>query len=359
MQPATEVLPPVVESPIAEYNEVVAGLAIISAQIKNANYDCTTTAGDEAARKDRQMCVKIRVKLEEKRKEKKAAILERGRLLDGECQRITKIIEELEAIPDAAIKAQEAVVEQRRQAKARADQEARDKQTTRLSNMREFPLKYIGQNIASIDKAIGIVERADLSEFDAVYLPLAQQAQKDARAKLVEMRIAKVAAEAEAVRLAAERAENERVAAENAATAARLWEEGRAAREEQEAARVERERLDGEAAAARAEADRIAQEARDAEAAELDRQRAEIASQRRPGTVFDMPADLQREPVASTPTGMTLLEASTQALEWARLNQFTSRRCFQNLALAVEREGNRQFDQPHHGHTENHYGDAM
>ena len=101
-----EVLPETTTQ-VAEYSQTAAALAEMREQLAGHTFDCTTTAGDQEARQSRLTLVRLRTSLEAKRKELKAPLLERTRLIDDEAKRITGELLELEQPIDALIKAEE------------------------------------------------------------------------------------------------------------------------------------------------------------------------------------------------------------------------------------------------------------
>lgn len=280
-----EVLAPV-STAVAEYSATEAGLAALRQQLAEHHFDCTTTEGDKEARQSRRALVSLRTDLEAKRKELKAPLLERSRLIDDEAKRITGEIVKLEAPIDDAIRQEEARREAIRAERERIDRERKAANQARVDAIREIPLGCVGKSAAEIKANADAMTEADLSGLVEDFHEAAREAYAGAMAKLDDMHAAAVAQESEAARLAAEReAEAARLAAEReeqrqaqAAEQARLDAERAELardREAQEAAlRAEQQRLDAE----RAEADRLRreqQEREDAERAERQRQEDE------------------------------------------------------------------------------------
>lgn len=302
---------------IVRYDRTAAALAELKARYAGAKFDCATTAGDRAARAARQELVQLRTSLDRKRAEFKAPALAFGKAIDSEAKRLTAEIEALELPIDAQIKADEARREAEKQAKAEAEAKRLATIQDYLEGIREgLQDAMMCKTSAEVQREIdhraqfGPPKRERFEEFYDQAVALWEQTQAGMRRVLVqrqeqEAEAARVAAErAELERLRAEaaareQAERERIAAEQAAERARLAAERAAIEAREQALRdeqarldavaaAERKRLDDEAAAARAEADRQARAAREAEEqrlaaerAELQRQQAERAAEQR------------------------------------------------------------------------------
>ncbi|WP_430229286.1 hypothetical protein [Paraburkholderia tropica] len=217
------------------------------AEADNVTFDITTAAGMKTAVEWRaKFRDEIRIACENARKERKAPILEIGRLLDGKAKEIAEEVAPYESRFDSAIKAEEARKEAEKQAKAEAERVRVNAIRVRIDEMRTIPSAMVGKTAEHIARCIEGVEKSPvtLEEFQefAGECEMAKVATLD---KLREMLAAQQAHETEAARLAAEREQ--------------------LARERAEAA--ERERI---AAAARAEEERKAREAREAEDALVD-----------------------------------------------------------------------------------------
>lgn len=237
-----EVLPPAA-SAITEFNQTAAGLAQLRADIEGRTFDCSTTAGDKEARGVRLNLVTLRTTIEGKRKELKAPLLERGKLIDSEAARIIGEVKALEEPIDAVIRAAEAEREARRMERERAEAERLAAINAQIDRIRNMPSLYVTATSAVVAEAIAELQGMDLAAlFDDVHRPRAAEALAEALESLTTIHNERIAAAAEAARLAEERAELER---------------------QQAAAKEAQRKADEEAAAARAEADRIAQAERD------------------------------------------------------------------------------------------------
>ena len=250
---------------------------------RTTTYDVKTTAGMATAVKIRAAFRDIRVASEKARKERKAPILEIGKLLDSRQKEIEAEIEPLESAPDNAIKAEEARKEAEKQAKLAAEKARVGGIRSKIDQIKDSIVFAMGKSAAEIQGAINELSAHEvtLEEF-MEFAGEAEMAKVASLAKLNEALVAQQTHEAEQDRLAAERVELDRLRAE----AAERERVAAAARAEQEAKdRAERERVEAEQRAAREKAEaamraeREAHEARmAAEREELARQQAEIAA---------------------------------------------------------------------------------
>ncbi|MFM0487965.1 coiled-coil domain-containing protein [Paraburkholderia graminis] len=250
-----------------------------------AEFDVTTTAGMAVAVKHRATFREIRVASEKARKERKAPILEIGKLLDSRQKEIEAEIEPFESRFDAAIKAEEKRKDDEKIAKAVAESARISAIRKRITDMQAIPAAMVGKPAEHIACCIEGLEAAsiELSDF-AEFSGEAEMVKVAAIAKLSEMLAAQKEHEAEQARIAAEREALERQRAELVEQERKAAE----ARAEQEAKdRAERERVEAEQRAAqeRAAAAMRQQQAEHearmaAERAELARQQAETAAAR-------------------------------------------------------------------------------
>jgi hypothetical protein len=223
----------------------------------------------------------LRCAVENLRKDLKADVLERGKIIDEEAKRLTSLLKPIE---DALSKDEEAE-EARKAAEARARVEAEERRIQvridALTAINVTPdLKHLK---AMTDEEFQICYVDKLAEFE--------QAKRESEAAAAEA--ARIAAEAEAARLAqieADRIERERLAALHAEEMARQSEELRIREAELAEERRKEEARWAAAEAARQEQARIEQEARKeaeaerqaviaAERAILEAERAELARQ--------------------------------------------------------------------------------
>jgi colicin import membrane protein len=271
-----------VQTALAEYDKVGAGLAQLQKTYGGVLFDVETPNGMQMAKAARLKLREPRYEIERIRKAAKAPLLAIGKRLDAEAARITTEIMKLEDPIDQQIKNEEERKERERQAKIDAENARIAGITARIEAIRAMPVRAAGKtptHIAAIQAEAGRIE------IDASYAEFAEQASaalSQTVAALAGLHAGAVAAEAEAARLSAEREELARLRAaeEQRAQAerARIAEEervARVAREAEQAKQVEelrrqREQLDLE----RAEQERAAQVERD-RLAELDRQQRE------------------------------------------------------------------------------------
>lgn len=352
MNANAEVLHPATTE-VAEYTETARGLAELRQQLEGATFDCTTAAGDKQARESRRALVSLRTTLEAKRQELKAPLLERSRLIDAEAKRITGEIVKLEQPIDAVIKAEEARREAIRAERERQEQERRAANIAKVDAIRGIPLSLVGKPVSAIEAATDKLANGCI-DVDEDFHDAAREAHAATLAKLNEMHAAAVAAEAEAERLSAERAELERQqAAERERVAAERAEIERHQAEREAAMRAEQERLDAE----RAEADRLRREQQareDAERAERQRQEDEarelerrrladeaerVAQARREQAERDAAerAEAQARAEAAAIKAATLHEAGTEALALLRELGAGDHLTARKLAAALER----------------------
>lgn len=262
-----EVLPPA-ESAITEFNQTAAGLAQLRADIEGRTFDCSTTAGDKEARSVRLNLVTLRTTIENKRKELNAPLLDRKALIDSEAKRIIGEVKALEEPIDAVIRQAEAEREARRMERERAEAERLAVINRAIDRIRNMPSLYVTATPAVVAEAIAELQGMDLAaQFDDVHRPRAAEALAGALESLTTIHNERIAAVAEAARLAEDRAELARQkaeaqaaqkAAEEAAAAARAEADALAQAERDRLAAVEAERI----AAERAEQERIGAEAR-------------------------------------------------------------------------------------------------
>ena len=288
-------------SPVVEYSTTAAALHELRARYASATYAVQTTAGMREARAARATLRDLRVALEEKRKELKAPILDRGRLLDSEAKRITAELVALEDPIDAQIRAEE---DRKAQEKARAEQAERERIAMidqRLNWIRgRAPNAARLRTAAEVQAVIGELEQIPLTE--ALYaekLPIATELYASELAWLRSHASALAEREAEVARIAQER---EQIEAESRAEQERRDREDHARREEQarqdaeraakiaqeDAERQARQRVEDEAraAAARAEEEKLAaarlvREQEEREAREADERAAKAVAEKR------------------------------------------------------------------------------
>lgn len=319
------------------------------------DYDVNTTAGLDMAKRRRAVFRTLRTDVEKARKERKAPILEIGKLLDSKAKELTAKIEPLEAAHDALIKAEETRKAEEKAERERIEAERIAALRKRVDDIRAIAARSTAKDSAEIAAEIDTLDQllVTADEFGEL-AGEAMMAQTDTLATLRDLEQAAKAREAEAARLAAERLELERLRAEAAERerqdAQRRAEEeakAKAAREAEEA-RLQAER-DAHAAemrrqteafeARQREAAEAAQRAREAEEkrmaearADIERQRQELAALQPAPEVDDllpcdeMESDKATEPVAkpTRPTDEHIIEVialhfrvhESKVIEW-------------------------------------------
>ena len=282
---------------IAEYSPTAAALADLRTRLGNVAYDLSTGKGMDIAKKDRAEVRGLRVALEAKRVELKAPALERSRLIDAEAKALTAELVALEQPIDAQIKAEEGRKAAEKAAKEQAEREAAAKVQTRFDDLRDV----VGLMVGKASNVIACTYN-EVAKFTPTLEDFgdrageAAQAKVQVLAKLEEMRDTAEAHEAEQARMEAERqelarqraeqeardkAERERLAAEQKAAAAALAAQRAAFEAEQAQARAEAKAREDADRARRDEEDRKAREARAAEDKRIADARAELEAQQR------------------------------------------------------------------------------
>jgi hypothetical protein len=263
----------------------------------------------------------IRVASEKARKERKAPILEIGKLLDSRQKEIEAEIEPFESRFDAAIKAEEKRKDDEKIARALAESTRIAAISERISFLRDYVSSSFGLSAAKIAAMIETLEAEEITL--KAYAERSGEAGMTKIASLEKMRdmhatqVADEEAAAEAARQAeADRIERERVAEANrieakrlADLAAELERQAQAAREKQaEADRIAREQREAaereqqaanERAAAAMRQQQAEHDARMAEQrAQLEREQAALAAERRRHMEEAEAARLEQERIA-------------------------------------------------------------
>lgn len=254
---------------LSDFDAVAAGLAQLEKTHKGVLFEVETHSGMELAKAARAMLRKPRYEIENIRKAAKAPLLAIGKKLDAEAARITAAILALEEPIDQQIKHEETRKEREKQAKIEAEQKRVADILARIEAIRLLPSRSLGKSSVEIkdllDQAAAIVINESFGEYSnqaSTALHTTVLALQGAHAERLNY-------ENEQARILAERAELERLRAEQAerdrqAQAARDAEAVR----QTEALKAEREALERQAAAMR--------QAQETEAARLAAARAEL-----------------------------------------------------------------------------------
>ena len=264
---------------IAEYSVTEAALRELSEKYSGVVFEVTTTKGMTVAKEARAELRGLRTALEKKRVEIKAPALDHCRLIDAEAKRITAELVSLEEPIDVTIKAEESRKEVEKLAKLQAEQERQDAIAAKIDAIRNVPASLTGKPSVIIAGQLTKLEAETLdSDEFAEHFQSASDALELTVSRVRQMYTDQLAHEAEQKQIAADRAELERVKAENA----------KLQHDADERAAAERDRLAAEAAAeraeihrlAQAERDRVAEEERKAAAIERGKQQAAAAAER-------------------------------------------------------------------------------
>jgi len=283
----------------APFRERLDSAKAAAAEVK---YDIATTAGMKTACEWRARFRDLRVGAEKARKERKAPILEIGKLLDSRYKEFEAEIEPLETRFDADIKAEEARKEAERAERARIERERIEGLQRNIAEIRAYADRAAGQSSEHISDLVAVLLPLVIgAERFGEFAQQAETAKRETLERLCQLRDTAKAQEEEQARLKAEREELQRLRVEQAERerqeAARRAEEERqakAAREAEETRlREERSRQEAELRAQReaqeselrrqreeqAAAERVAREAREAEEKRLADERAEVLRQ--------------------------------------------------------------------------------
>jgi colicin import membrane protein len=242
-----------VQTAVAEFDKVAAGLAELQKQYGGVVYDVTTTKGMDEAKAARAAVREPRYEIERVRKAAKAPILKLGKELDDRAKAITADILKIEEPIDEQIKNEEARKEAEKQAKIAAEQK-------RVADLQERVAELRGNRMLSptsgselIAEHISDLEGAAVDDTFQEFREQAEAAKAEGLEWLRNVHAAAVGHEAEQARIKAEREELARLRAEQA--------------ERDRLAEIERKALaEKQAAEAAAERARIAEEERQAKA---------------------------------------------------------------------------------------------
>jgi colicin import membrane protein len=235
-----EIVAPTTE--IEEYRETASGLALLAHRMARIVYDTGSKTGMEQARTDRRELVTLRTSLQAKRKEVKAGILAKGKLIDSEAARIEAEILLLEEPIDIQIKNEERRKEEEKQERDRVERERVGEIRAAINKIVQRPIDAIGLNVAGLDRIIGkMVESPPTVE---VFQELMEEATAGYNYSLQQLREARGKKAIDEEAQAKLKADQEQLAQQQAAENERQ----RLAREEEERrasdAKAEQQRLD-------------------------------------------------------------------------------------------------------------------
>jgi hypothetical protein len=284
---------------IAQYSATEAVLSELKELYGAAVWVVDTPDRMAAAKKARGEIRRWRLDVEEERKAKKRKLLDDGKEIDDEAKRITAVLVGLEKPVADAIDEVAKAKKREEEKKKREEEERLAKCRAEIDRIRSIPVELVGSGSTGLSVAIGELEAYDgagMDEFEGVALA----ARGEVLHKLREMHDAAKGQEEEQARIEAERAELEKLRAEQAERdriakeaqeAADRERREKLAAEEKEAreriaaedalAREAREKADTEARALRAKQEAEAREKREAEEARLREQREKLEAEQR------------------------------------------------------------------------------
>jgi colicin import membrane protein len=328
---------------ITEYTKTEAALADLNARYGAVIFDTSTTKGMQEAVAGRAEIRGYRVDLEKERVRIKAPALERCRLIDTEAKRITAALEALENPIDAAIKAEQQRKENERLEKERIERERIEAINARFAAIKALPLGAMNVSAVEIQKIIDHAELIDEASFPDDMQPAAKYEKRLAITSLRAALDARNAHDAEQVKIHAEReelaklrAEQEAVQAERERLAAqeaeRIENEARAERQRIAAERAETQRIEDEKRAEERrafEAEQAAARKREQEAAEkLAKERAKLETEKKAAAKAARDAEI---------ANASLTGAATEALALLKSEGFGEHITTQKLESALSK----------------------
>jgi hypothetical protein len=261
---------------VAEITKMDRVIAELTQKYQGVIFDVSTRKGLTGAKEARKEIREPRYVIENLRKAGKKPILELGRQLDGRAKEMTERLLTLEAPVHDVIVEEETRAERERQAKIEAELARVENLQARIGDIRnsvERVLAFGAPDLKQVAKEIEGLERLTIDESFAEFQQQAKDAKDATLSRLRELHKAAVEREAEAKRIAEERAELEKL---RAAEAARQEEE-RKAREAAEAAAEKKRKA--EEAKRRAELE-TAQKKQAEEQARIDAENKRLADER-------------------------------------------------------------------------------
>lgn len=259
-----------VQTAVAEFDKVAAGLAALQDKYGSVVYDVRTTQGMDDAKSARAAVREPRYAIEQTRKAAKAPILALGKQLDDRAKEITAAILKIEIPIDEQIKAEDARKEAEKQAKIDAELKRVSDIQARIETIRQWPVNAAGKPSSLVQQMLRTANDYQIDEFFSEFIETAQLALVMSRDALETIYTERLTHEAEQERIKAEREELARLRAEQ---------ESREAAERQRQAEETRKQQEIAAAEQRERNARIAKE--DAERrARIDAENAEIAARK-------------------------------------------------------------------------------
>jgi colicin import membrane protein len=205
------------------FNPFRERFATAVSETQDVTYDITTTAGMKLATECRAKFRNLRIEAEKTRQDRKAPILEIGRLLDETYRRLEVAVTPHEKKHDSVIKAEEARKEKERQAKIEAERKRIADIQHKIAQIREYPVWATGRPADIVRQKIDELKAQQITDAEyQEFIGAAESAKWAAIETLQSILTAAEKAEAEAKRIAEERAELERQKHEQEAEAKRL-----------------------------------------------------------------------------------------------------------------------------------------
>lgn len=255
---------------LEKFSAVNAGLADLEARFDGLVFEVTTTKGMAEAKAARAAIRGPRLDVERLRKEAKAPLIDAGRRLDAEAERITAALEKIEEPIDEQIKTEEARRERERKAREEAELARVGAIQSSIDIIRAFPQTALGKTAAEVAAAIDDLDEIMIGDSFAEFADTARVAHFTSMAAMKNIHAERVTFEAEQERI---RAEREELRLLRQAAAQRQEEVARAQKIEDDRKEAERE------AEATAERKRIADER-----AKLAREREEFEARQASAT---------------------------------------------------------------------------
>jgi len=248
------------EHSLAELSAVDRGLAKLAAEHGSTDYDISTAHGYKLATARRHAIRLVRYQVPKVVKAKRAELNELRDAVATEGERITALLLAIEQPHDDLIQAEDARKEAERAEKARAESERKERHEASIKTLCSYADRCAGLSSERIAAGIAQLEGIQINEGWEEFKERAELAKAATLESMRRRHAAAFALEAEVARLEAQRIENERIAAEQAAERERLAEA--AAKVKAEALELQR-RIDEQLE--RQEAERVARAEREYE----------------------------------------------------------------------------------------------
>lgn len=276
------------DTTIAAYEPHRARLAELRDQFGGTVWVVETKDGMSNAKAARKELRAFRRQLEETKKVAKEKALAHCRAVDAEYHEVDDAAKELLEPCDSAIKEVEQRAKREAEEAARREEERQARCRSEIERIRNVPVVLVGASLEAIKKAGEELKTVDLTGLDE-FAGVASNARVEAVEKLRAMYAEAKLREEEQARIAAERAELEKLRVEQAERD-RVEREKREAEDRERRAKLEAEerevreriaRQEQEAREAREKADAEARKAREAEEARLRAEREKLEVERR------------------------------------------------------------------------------